>query len=51
MGASHVTHTVDECHIDEKNKVVTAPAYMLDAPLDQVALGIRAAVDAVIQRA
>ena len=50
MGASHVTHSVDECHIDEKNKVITAPAYMLDASLDQIAIGIRAAVDAVIQR-
>jgi enhancing lycopene biosynthesis protein 2 len=51
MGASHVAHSVDECHIDEKNKVITAPAYMLDAPIDKIALGIRAAVDALILRA
>ena len=51
MGASHVTHTVDECHIDEQNNVITAPAYMLDAPINEIALGITAAVNAVIQRA
>jgi enhancing lycopene biosynthesis protein 2 len=51
MGASHVAHMVDECHIDEQNNVITAPAYMLDAPIDQIALGITAAVNAVIERA
>jgi len=51
MGGTHATHSVTECHIDSTNNVVTAPAYMLEAPLDQIALGIEAAVNAVIRLA
>ena len=51
MGGHHSIHEVTECHIDRTNKVVTAPAYMLDAPIDQVAIGIQRAVSAVLELA
>jgi enhancing lycopene biosynthesis protein 2 len=47
----HANHTVEECHIDHKNKVVTAPAYMVNAGIAQVAAGIEAAVGAVLEMA
>lgn len=49
MGGHHSVQAVTECHIDRANKVVTAPAYMLDAPIDQVAIGIQRAVSAVLE--
>ena len=51
MGGSHAPQTVTECHIDTANKVVTAPAYMLDAPINQISVGIQAAVTAVLDLA
>jgi enhancing lycopene biosynthesis protein 2 len=51
MGATHSNQSVTECHIDAANKIVTAPAYMLDAPIDQVAIGIEAAVTEVLRLA
>ncbi len=51
MGGSHAPQTVTECHVDAANKVVTAPAYMLEAPIDQVAVGIQAAVTEVLRLA
>jgi len=48
MGGTHADHPVTECHIDADNKVVTAPAYMVDTTIDQVAIGIEAAVKAVV---
>ena len=51
LGATHSNQAVTECHIDNANKVVTAPAYMLDAPIHQIAVGIEAAVNAVIRLA
>jgi len=48
MGGTHVDHPVTECHIDADNRIVTAPAYMCETSIDQVALGIEAAVSAVI---
>ena len=48
MGGTHVDHPVTECHIDADNRIVTAPAYMCEASIDQVAIGIEAAVRAVI---
>jgi enhancing lycopene biosynthesis protein 2 len=51
MGGVHANHTVEECHIDHKNKVVTAPAYMVNAGIAQVAAGIEAAVGAVLEMA
>jgi len=51
MGGTHAAQAVTECHVDAANKVVTAPAYMLEAPIDQVAIGIQAAVTEVIRLA
>ena len=48
MGGTHADRAVTQCHIDADNKVVTAPAYMVETSIDQVALGIEAAVSAVI---
>ena len=51
MGGTHANHPVEECHIDQDNKGITAPAYMVDTGIDQVARGIEAAVDAVVSMA
>jgi enhancing lycopene biosynthesis protein 2 len=48
MGGKHADHAVTECHVDADNRVVTAPAYMCDTSIDQVAVGIEAAVNGVI---
>lgn len=47
-GGQHVACPVDTAHIDTERKLVTAPAYMLDARIHEVAAGIDAAVDAVV---
>ncbi len=49
MGGQHANHAVDECHLDADNRVVTAPAYMYETSIDQVALGIEKTVNAVIE--
>ena len=51
MGGHHANRNVTECHVDDENKVVTAPAYMLDAPLSQIAQGIDAAITEVLRMA
>jgi enhancing lycopene biosynthesis protein 2 len=51
MGGTHADHAVHECHIDGDNRLVTAPAYMYETSIDQVALGIEAAVNTVIEMA
>ena len=51
MGGTHANRAVTECHIDNTNKVVTAPAYMLEAPLHEIAQGIDAAVTEVLRLA
>ena len=48
LGAKHVDHPVTGIHIDAAKKIVTTPAYMYDASIDQVAFGIRAMVNEVI---
>lgn len=48
LGAKHVDHSVTEIHIDAANRIVTTPAYMYDASIDQVAIGIRAMVKEVV---
>jgi enhancing lycopene biosynthesis protein 2 len=37
--------SVNEAHTDENNKVVTAPAYMYDAKIDEVDAGIAQMVE------
>ncbi|MCM2279740.1 MAG: isoprenoid biosynthesis glyoxalase ElbB [Oligoflexia bacterium] len=49
LGHRHVTCAVDDCHVDARNRVVTAPAYMYgDAPLHSVFAGIRKLVAEVL---
>jgi enhancing lycopene biosynthesis protein 2 len=48
MGAEHHERPVTDCLVDPANKLVTAPAYMLEAPLADVAAGIAAAVRATL---
>jgi enhancing lycopene biosynthesis protein 2 len=43
--------TVEHCVVDEVNRIVTAPAYMYDARISQVALGIEQAVAALMRLA
>lgn len=48
LGAKHIDHPVTEIHVDAAKRIVTTPAYMYDAPIDQVAVGIRKMVNEVI---
>lgn len=48
MGGSHVTCPVTEMHIDTARRIVTAPAYMVDATIAEVATGIEKAVHATL---
>jgi enhancing lycopene biosynthesis protein 2 len=48
MGGSHVSCPVTEMHIDTARRIVTAPAYMLDASIADVATGIEKAVHATL---
>ncbi len=40
MGGKHITCTVDEIAVDEKNKIVSTPAYMLGPSIADIATGI-----------
>lgn len=51
MGGSHHACAVTEMHVDRARKIVTAPAYMYDARIAEVATGIERAVDAVLELA
>ena len=48
MGGQHVTCTVDGIHVDEKNKLVTTPAYMLGPGIKDVAIGIERLVKQIL---
>ncbi|MEA3544560.1 MAG: isoprenoid biosynthesis glyoxalase ElbB [Thermodesulfobacteriota bacterium] len=48
MGAGHVACPVDEFVIDEKNKIITSPAYMLAGSISEAAEGIEKTVDALM---
>lgn len=48
LGGQHISCPVETAHIDTQRKLVTAPAYMIDTSIDQVARGIEEAVDAVL---
>lgn len=50
-GVSAVMRTVEEIHIDDANKIVTAPCYMMDADIVQVRANISQAVKALISLA
>ena len=48
LGGQHINCGVESAHVDRARKLVTAPAYMVDTSIDQVARGIEEAVDAVL---
>ncbi len=48
MGGQHMTCAVDMIHFDDKNKIVTTPAYMLGPGIKDVAEGIQKLVDKVL---
>ena len=47
-GAKHKSCSVDMIHIDQKNKIVTTPAYMLGPGIKDVAVGIEKLVNQVL---
>lgn len=49
MGAKPASHAVDEIHVDERNRVVTTPAYMLGPGPAAINKGIHKLVDKVLQ--
>jgi len=49
MGARAEACTVEHCVIDEANRIVSAPAYMYDARISEVAKGIEQAVAALMR--
>ena len=51
MGGKHIVCGVNEIAVDEKNKVVSTPAYMLGPTISKVALGIEKLVDKVLDLA
>ena len=51
MGGSHMNCAVTETAIDPENKIVTAPAYMCEASLADIAAGIEKAVIATVELA
>jgi enhancing lycopene biosynthesis protein 2 len=44
MGARHVDCPVDEFRVDEANRVITTPAYMLAGGIAEAARGIDATI-------
>lgn len=51
MGGSHQNCAVDEIHVDETNKLVTTPAYMIGPGIKEIAVGIEKLVDKVLSLA
>ncbi len=49
FGGTHIITTHGEIVIDEKKKVVTTPCYMLDATIDQIAVGAENVVVQVLK--
>jgi enhancing lycopene biosynthesis protein 2 len=51
MGGKHVVSTVDTIVVDQRNKIVTTPAYMLGPTISKVALGIEKLIKEVLKMA
>jgi enhancing lycopene biosynthesis protein 2 len=51
MGGRHVICAVSEISVDEENKIVSTPAYMLGPTISQVARGIEKLVDMILRLA
>lgn len=49
MGARHVAKKADEIHVDEKNRVVSTPAYMLAKNIAEVDAGVSKLVSQVLK--
>lgn len=49
MGGKHIVCEVDEIAVDEENKVVSTPAYMLGPTISRIALGIEKLVDKILK--
>ncbi len=49
MGGKHITCKVDEIAVDEKNKIVSTPAYMLGPGIADIAAGIEKLVWKVLE--
>jgi enhancing lycopene biosynthesis protein 2 len=49
LGATHVITTHGEVVVDPDFNLVTTPCYMLDATIDQIALGANNVVDAMVK--
>ncbi|MEE4359817.1 MAG: isoprenoid biosynthesis glyoxalase ElbB [Desulfococcaceae bacterium] len=47
-GGKHVNCTVGQIHTDEKNKIVTTPAYMLGPGIKDIAVGIEQLVKKIV---
>lgn len=48
-GATAVMKTIEEISVDEENKIVTAPCYMMEADILQVRNNIQKAIDALVK--
>uniref|UniRef100_UPI00405757E7 isoprenoid biosynthesis glyoxalase ElbB n=1 Tax=Candidatus Electrothrix sp. TaxID=2170559 RepID=UPI00405757E7 len=48
MGAVHAPTGIGEIAVDQKNKIVSTPCYMLDSRVDQIADGADALIQAVL---
>ena len=51
MGGKHIVSTVENAVVDQKNKIVTTPAYMLGPTISKVALGIEKGINEVLKLA
>nr|WP_282557007.1 MULTISPECIES: isoprenoid biosynthesis glyoxalase ElbB [Providencia] len=51
MGGKHIECTVDNIVVDESNKVVTTPAYMLAQSIGEANIGINKLVEKVLEMA
>jgi len=51
LGCKHVSKSVSETHVDDKNKLVTTCAFMCKAPLHEIFDGIGAMVQDVLKLA
>jgi len=51
MGAKHIVCPVEEFRVDEEQRIVSSPAYMYDARISEVAVGIDRAVKELVRLA
>jgi enhancing lycopene biosynthesis protein 2 len=48
MGATHAPTGIGEIAVDQENKIVSTPCYMLDSRVDQIAEGANALIQALL---